>query len=111
MLSGFTSGDVGLVLCPIDYDHSKHGVVGQVLIPHDGFSRGEVDSLNAMICRSLAVKCRGWGDSYFADFDLLHQAASLSPARFLSSPRSVTIDEFTHHHHGDGLPPCVYGPF
>ena len=86
MLSGFTSGDVGLVLCPIDYDHSKHGVVGQVLIPHDGFSRGEVDSLNAMICRSLAVKCRGWGDSYFADFDLLHQAASLSPARFLSSP-------------------------
>jgi len=86
MLSGFSCGDVDLVLCPIDYDHSKHGVVGQVLMPHDGFSRGEVDSLNAMIRRSLAVKCRGWGDSYFADFDLLHQAASLSPARFLSSP-------------------------
>ena len=85
MLSGFSSGDVGLVLCPIDYDHSKHGVVGQVLIPHDGFSRGEVDSLNAMICRSLAVQCRGWGDSYFADFDLLHQASRLSTVCYLSS--------------------------
>ena len=86
MLSGFSTGDVGLVFCPIDYDHIKHGVVGQVLMPYEGFNRGEVDSLNAMIRRSLAVKCRGWGDSYFADFDLLRHAANLSSARFLSSP-------------------------
>ena len=85
MLSGFSSGKVDLVFCPIDYDHAKHGVLGQVLMPREGFVRGEVDSLNAMIRRSLVVKCRGWGDSYFADFDLLHQAANLSPVCFLSS--------------------------
>lgn len=83
MAAGFGSGDVDLVFCPIDYDHAKHGVHGQVLMPREGFGRGEVDSLNAMIRRSLVVRCRGWGDSYFADFDLLHQAASLAPARFL----------------------------
>ena len=86
MVSGFSGGNVDLVFCPIDYDHAKHGVVGQVLMPHKGFSCGEVDSLNAMIRRSLVLKCRGWGDSYFADFDLLSQASNLSPARFLSSP-------------------------
>jgi glycosyltransferase involved in cell wall biosynthesis len=86
MLSGFESDNVELVFCPIDYDHAKHGVHGQVLMPHEGFKRGEVDSLNAMIRRSLAVRCRGWGDSYFADFDLLHQADSLAPARYLHCP-------------------------
>lgn len=86
MIAGFGTGDVELVFCPIHYDHAKHGVHGQVLMPHKGFQRGEVDSLNAMIRRSLVVQCRGWGDSYFADFDLLHQAASIAPARFLPSP-------------------------
>ncbi|QPN64312.1 glycosyltransferase family 2 protein [Synechococcus sp. CBW1004] len=83
MVDGFAGGDCDLVFCPIDYDHAKHGVHGQVLMPKVGFKRGEVDSLNAMIRRSLAVQCRGWGDSYFADFDLLHQAASVAPARYL----------------------------
>lgn len=85
MLAGFGNGDVDLVFCPIDYDHAKHGVHGQVLMPREGFIRGEVDSLNAMIRRSLAVQCRGWGDSYFADFDLLHQAATSAPSRYLHS--------------------------
>jgi glycosyltransferase involved in cell wall biosynthesis len=86
MTAGFSGRDVDLVFCPIHYDHAKHGVHGQLLMPQEGFQRGEVDSLNAMIRRSLAVQCRGWGDSYFADFDLLHQAASLAPARFLPTP-------------------------
>lgn len=85
MLTGFGNGDVDLVFCPIDYDHAKHGVRGQVLMPPEDFHRGEVDSLNAMIRRSLVVRCRGWGDSYFADFDLLHQAACLAPARHLQA--------------------------
>jgi len=86
MLSGFSSGDVDLVFCPIDFDHPRHGLYGEVRMPHEGFKLGDVDSLNAMIRRSLAVKCRGWGDSYFADFDFLHLAASFSSARYLSSP-------------------------
>ncbi len=83
MLTGFGSRDVGLVFCPIDYDHAKHGVHGQVLMPPEGFARGEVDSLNAMICRSLVVRCGCWGDSYFADFDLLHKASTTAPTRYL----------------------------
>ena len=86
MLSGFRSGDVDLVLCPIDYDHPKHGIYGEVIMPYNGFKCGDVDSLNAMIRRSLAVKCGGWNDSYFADFNLLHNAATLAPTRYLSSP-------------------------
>ncbi len=85
MVSGFTNTNADLIFCPIDYDHDKHGVYGEVLMPHDGFSRGEVDSLNAMIRRSLAVKCGGWIDSYFADYHLLSQAASLSVSRYLPS--------------------------
>ena len=85
MLSGFSSGDADLVFCPIDFDHPRHGLYGEVRMPHEGFKLGDVDSLNAMIRRSLAVKCRGWGDSYFADFDFLHLAASFSSARYLSS--------------------------
>jgi glycosyltransferase involved in cell wall biosynthesis len=84
MLQGFSSAEVGLVLCPIDYDHAKHDVHGQVLMPAEGFQRGEIDSLNAMMRRSLAVQCRGWGDSYFADYDLLSQAAKAAPTCYLN---------------------------
>ena len=84
MLQGFRSAEVGLVLCPIDYDHAKHGVHGQVLMPDEGFKRGEIDSLNAMMRRSLAVQCGGWGDSYFADYDLLSQAARAASTCYLN---------------------------
>jgi cellulose synthase/poly-beta-1,6-N-acetylglucosamine synthase-like glycosyltransferase len=86
MLTGFASGDVGLVFCPIDYDHAKHGVHGQVLMPKQGFACGEVDSLNAMLKRTLAVRCGGWSDSYFADFHLLHEAATMAMSRYLHCP-------------------------
>ena len=79
MLSGFRSGDVDLVFCPIDYDHPKHGIYGDVIMPTEGFKCGDVDSLNAMIRRSLAVKCRGWNDSYFADFNLYITLPPLHP--------------------------------
>ncbi|MFM7675458.1 MAG: glycosyltransferase family 2 protein [Synechococcus sp.] len=82
MRRAFAEQPVDLVLFPIDYDHSKHGVLGQRLMPAPGFSRGEVDSLNAMIRRSLAVRCNGWSDSYFADHDLLSLAAAMAPTRY-----------------------------
>lgn len=85
MVQGFSSPELGLVLCPIDYDHTKHGVHGQVLMPSEGFQRGEIDSLNAMMRRPLAVHCRGWGDSYFADYDLLSLAAEAAPTRYIHS--------------------------
>ena len=86
MLQGFEHGNIDLVFCPIDYDHAKHGVHGQLLMPAEGFACGEVDSLNAMLRRSLALRCNGWGDSYFADFDLLSAAAAVGTTRYWDAP-------------------------
>ncbi|WP_313772480.1 glycosyltransferase family A protein [Candidatus Regnicoccus frigidus] len=85
MVTGFDSENIDLVFCPINYDHVKHGVQSQILMPSPGFTVGEVDSLNAMIRRDLVVHCNGWSDSYFADFELFRKAADSNGTRYLYS--------------------------
>ena len=83
MTSGFTSDDIGYVICPIRYGNI-------IKNPRPGFRYREIDLLNYMVRRKLVE--RVWGQRVHAISDYL----MIDAIRKLS--RGVYLEEFIGHH-------------
>ena len=78
------------ILVPIDYDSHRHNI-HTVLAPALPLLLGQVDSLNLVVKRQLALKVGGWINDYTADFAFLNRVTQDSSG-FVAS-----IQPIGHH--------------
>lgn len=76
MTAGFSSADIGYVVCPIDYGDT-------VKSPGPGFKYREIDLLNYMVRRGMVERVGGQCVHAAADFLLIDQVAHISRGNFL----------------------------
>jgi glycosyltransferase involved in cell wall biosynthesis len=78
MTRGFSSTEVGYVVCPIRYGEG-------FVRPRPGFGHEEIDLLNFMIRRQLVVRAGGQNSRYSADYHLISDVARTSSGVFLET--------------------------
>jgi glycosyltransferase involved in cell wall biosynthesis len=85
MVRGFTSADIGYVICPIRYGDTRRGDRNVVVVkdPKPGFRHREIDQLNYMIRRRLIERAWGIRMHGAGDFLLIHKIARMSRGTYL----------------------------
>lgn len=76
MISGFTSAEIGYVICPINY-------VDTIKYPKEGFKYREIDLLNYMVRRKLVEKVWGQCVHAIADYMLIDKVRSISKGNYM----------------------------
>ena len=76
MTDGFTSDDIGYVICPIKY-------VNTIKNPQKGFVYREIDLLNYMVRRRLVEKVWGQCVHAIADYILIDEIRAISKGNYI----------------------------
>jgi cellulose synthase/poly-beta-1,6-N-acetylglucosamine synthase-like glycosyltransferase len=76
MVNGFSSEEVGYVICPIKYGNT-------IMNPRPGFKHREVDLLNYMVRRKLIENVWGQNRHIAADYYLIDNIRQLAEGNYL----------------------------